>query len=112
MDGSEGGIVVVYVTAKQADAARIARELVERRVAACVNIVPEIRSIYRWDGKIEDDAEALLVVKTSGSAFDRLQAAVLELHPYSVPEILALPALRAHAPYAEWIHRMVGGAAP
>jgi periplasmic divalent cation tolerance protein len=96
--------LVVLVTAPSAErAAEIARALVEERLAACGNVVPGLRSIYRWEGKIEDEPEALLVLKTTRGRFDALRARVLALHPYQVPEVLALPVEAGSAPYLAWI---------
>jgi periplasmic divalent cation tolerance protein len=98
------GAAVVFVTCPSAEkAAEIARALVEERLAACGNVVSAIRSIYRWEGKVEDDAEALLVLKTAWDRFEALRARVLELHPYEVPEVIALPVEAGHAPYLAWI---------
>jgi periplasmic divalent cation tolerance protein len=96
--------LVVLVTAPTAEkAAEIARALVEERLAACGNVVPGLRSIYRWEGKVQDDAEALLVLKTARDRFDALRARVLALHPYDVPEVIALPIEAGSAPYLAWI---------
>jgi periplasmic divalent cation tolerance protein len=96
--------VVVLVTTPTADrAAEIARALVEERLAACGNVVPGLRSIYRWEGKVQDDAEALLVLKTTRERFDALRERVLALHPYQVPEVIALRVEAGSAPYLAWI---------
>jgi periplasmic divalent cation tolerance protein len=96
--------LVVLVTAPTAEkAAEIARALVEERLAACGNVVPGLRSIYRWEGKVQDEAEALLVLKTARDRFDALRARVLALHPYDVPEVIALPVEAGSAPYLAWI---------
>jgi periplasmic divalent cation tolerance protein len=98
------GAVVVLVTCPSAEkAAEIARALVEERLAACGNVVPAVRSIYRWEGKVQDGAEALLVLKTARDRFEALRARVLELHPYEVPEVIALPVEAGHSPYLDWI---------
>src|SRR5687767_1920038 len=91
-------ILVVYVTAPDKVAPTIARHVVEKQLAACVNIVP-VRSIYRWQGDLQDDVEALLIVKTTRARFDALREGILQVHPYEVPEIIALPIEAAHAPY-------------
>ncbi|MGC4115553.1 MAG: divalent-cation tolerance protein CutA [Myxococcales bacterium] len=102
--GQQSGSVVVLVTAPTAEkAAEIARVVVEERLAACVNVVPALRSIYRWEGKVQDDAEALMVVKTQARTFERLRARIVSLHPYRCPEVLALPVVAGHAPYLEWL---------
>ena len=96
--------LVVLVTTPTAErAAEIARALVEERLAACGNVVPAIRSVYRWEGKIQDDQEALLVLKTTRERFEALRERVLSLHPYQVPEVIALPIEAGSAPYLAWI---------
>jgi len=96
--------LVVLVTAPSPEkAAEIARALVEERLAACGNVVPGLRSIYRWEGKVQDDAEALLVLKTTRGRFEALRDRVLALHPYEVPEVIALPVERGSDPYLAWI---------
>jgi periplasmic divalent cation tolerance protein len=101
--------LVVLVTAPTAErAAELARALVEERLAACGNVVPAIRSIYRWEGKVQDEAEALLVLKTTRARFDALRARVLALHPYEVPEVVALAVDAGSAPYLAWIAAETG----
>jgi periplasmic divalent cation tolerance protein len=96
--------LVVLVTAPSSDeAARIARALVEERLAACGNVVPGLRSIYRWEGKVEDEAEALLLLKTTRERFPVLRDRVLALHPYQVPEVLALPVEAGSERYLAWL---------
>jgi periplasmic divalent cation tolerance protein len=96
--------LVVLVTAPSPDqAAEIARALVEERLAACGNVVPAIRSIYRWEGKVHEEAEALLVLKTTRGRFEALRDRVLALHPYDVPEVIALPVEAGNAAYLAWI---------
>ncbi len=100
----QGDHLVVFITTPTPEvAAQIARALVEERLAACGNVVPGLRSIYRWDGKIHDDAEALLVLKSTRDRFEALRERVLALHPYEVPEVIALPIEAGSAPYLEWI---------
>ena len=96
--------IVVYITAPNEDAAAvIAHALVEQKLAACVNIVRHVRSIYSWQGKIEDDTEVLMIVKTRKQHFDALSEKVKELHSYDVPEIIAMPILKGSADYLKWI---------
>jgi periplasmic divalent cation tolerance protein len=91
--------LVVLVTAPSAEkAAELARTLVEERLAACGNVVPGLRSIYRWEGQVQDEPEALLVLKTTRSRFEALRERVLALHPYEVPEVIALPVEVGSAP--------------
>ena len=104
------GRIVVFVTAPGAeDASRIGRALVEEGLCACANVVGSIRSIYRWEGEVRDDAEALLVLKTRDALFARLEARVRELHSYDVPEIIALPITAGSEPYLLWIDDMTAG---
>ena len=103
-DLAEDKYLAVFVTvANQDDAQRIARDLVEQRLAACGNILGQVRSIYRWQGRIEDEAEVMLVLKTRVTLFEALRQRVVELHGYEVPEIIALPVEAGHAPYLDWI---------
>jgi periplasmic divalent cation tolerance protein len=97
-------VILVLVTAPSADkAAELARALVEEQLAACGNIIPGLRSIYRWQGQLHDDAEVLLLLKTRAALFERLRARVVELHPYEVPEVLRVDIADGHAPYLAWV---------
>jgi periplasmic divalent cation tolerance protein len=99
--------VAVFMTvSNEDDASVIARALVEERLAACVNIIKGVRSIYRWEGKIEDDQEVIMVAKTERSLFEPLEKRVKELHSYSVPEIIALPIVKGLKDYLDWIGDM------
>ncbi len=96
--------LVVLVTAPTAEqATELARALVEERLAACGNVLPGVRSVYRWEGSVREDAEALLVLKTSRARFEALRDRVLALHPYQVPEVLALPVEAGGAAYLAWL---------
>jgi periplasmic divalent cation tolerance protein len=103
MPQETGALVVLVTTPTPERAAEIARALVEERLAACGNVVPAIRSIYRWEGKVQDDGEALLVLKTTRARFEALRDRVLALHPYQVPEVIALPVEAGSAAYLAWI---------
>jgi periplasmic divalent cation tolerance protein len=81
----------------------IARTLVEARLAACVNLLPAVQSIYRWQGQIEEATEITLLIKTTSQQVDSLQKAIVKLHPYDVPEIIATPIVAGYAPYLQWI---------
>ncbi|VAX26700.1 hypothetical protein MNBD_NITROSPIRAE02-772 [hydrothermal vent metagenome] len=95
---------VVFITAPdEEEAVRIARTIVEERLAGCVNIVKGIRSIYSWEGKVEDEHEVLMVVKTRRDIFTVLEKRVKELHSYSVPEIILLPIMEGSPEYLEWL---------
>jgi len=95
---------VVLVTAPDLDtAAALARTLVEERLVACANLVPGVRSIYRWEGRIQDDAEVLLVAKTGAARCDALAARVRDLHPYELPEVVVLPVSGGSRDYLDWV---------
>ncbi len=97
-------VVAVLVTVPEAGkAAELARALVEERVVACGNVLPGVRSIYRWEGRIQDEAEVLLVLKTTRRRIPDLLARVRALHPYEVPEILALPVEAGNEAYLGWV---------
>ena len=99
--------LVVFVTSgSEEEALKIAHALVEERLAACVNLVSPIRSIYRWEGKICDEKEWLLVMKTHMGRFDALEKRVKALHSYSVPEIIALPIVTGSPSYLNWLKEM------
>jgi periplasmic divalent cation tolerance protein len=98
------GARVVLVTAPSPDAgAALGRVLVDERLAACVNVIPGLTSIYRWQGEREEASECLLVIKTDETRYAELERRVLELHPYTVPEVLALPVERGAPAYMEWL---------
>ena len=99
-------VVVVLSTMPPAAAEGLAETLVGERLAACVNLVGPVRSIYRWDGAVQKDEEILAVIKTTAARYDALAARLRELHPYQVPEIVALPVGAGHAPYLEWVRTM------
>jgi len=95
--------LVVLVTASSVDEARqIARGLLESRLAACVNVVP-VESLFRWEGALQQETEALMIIKTRAGVFDRLAQAIKAAHSYDVPEIIALPIAAGSAEYLKWI---------
>ncbi|MGE0869705.1 MAG: divalent-cation tolerance protein CutA [Kofleriaceae bacterium] len=99
---------IVISTFPTADkAAEIARVLVDEQLAACVNVVPQIRSIYRWQGAVQDDVEALALIKTTDASVAALTQRLLELHPYDVPEVIALPISAATPAYGAWLRDSV-----
>jgi periplasmic divalent cation tolerance protein len=101
-DSSE--LRVAFATAPDADvAARIARTLVEERLVACANLVANVRSIYRWQGNVEDEAEVMMVLKTRADRIDALAERLRALHPYAVPELVVLPIEDGLAPYLDWL---------
>ncbi|HXJ92242.1 MAG TPA: divalent-cation tolerance protein CutA [Terriglobia bacterium] len=96
--------IVILVTAPSLKEARkIARNLVEERLAACVNVTPPVESIYRWQGKIENGRERLLVIKTAREIFAEVEAAIRKLHSYTNPEILCLPIIDGSRDYLDWL---------
>lgn len=105
---AENVVVVLVTCSTMDDATRIARHVVEGRKAACVNILPQGRSIYRWEEEVHDDPEMLLLIKTTAEHFEALSSAVREVHPYSVPEIIALPVTDGYDGYLRWVMENVG----
>ncbi len=96
--------IIVFCTTPGKDSAeKIARSLVEKRLAACANIVDNITSIYRWKGEICRDDEAMLLIKTTADAYEALEKEIKARHPYDTPEIVALPLLKGSAEYLKWI---------
>ena len=104
-DGEPGAAArIVLITAPDVERARaLARSLVGARLAACVNVVPGLTSVYRWEGAVQEDAEALLVVKTTAGRLPELTRRVLREHPYDVPEIVALRPAEVEARYLAWL---------
>ena len=96
-------LVVLVTCPTRAVARRIATALVTRRLAACVNVMPVVHSIYRWQGKVERAQEALLLIKTSTRRFAQAKRVVLALHPYEVPEVVALRLVDGHPAYLRWV---------
>jgi len=98
--------IVALMTAPDSQVAeRIARVLVDEQLAACVNILPGLRSLYRWEGKLCDETEVLCIAKTRLELFPALGERIAALHPYQVPEIIALPLVSASVPYLAWVMR-------
>jgi len=96
-------LIVLVTTPNAEEAARIADLLVSERLAACVNVVPGIESIYRWEGKVTRDQEALMIIKTTGERYDELERRVKEIHSYSTPEVVALKIERGSEQYLNWL---------
>jgi len=96
--------LLVFTTLPTADkAAEIAKVLVEEKLVACVNVLPAVRSIYRWQGKLHDENEVLVLLKTRAEHLERLKLRLLEVHPYELPEVLAVPIESGYQPYLEWL---------
>ena len=96
--------LVIYSTCPNKEVAvQIAETLVERQLAACVNLLPRVQSIYRWKGQIEHDEEIMLMIKSDSAHFDALKEAVIRLHPYELPEIIGVPVEAGHPEYLAWI---------
>lgn len=104
-------VLIVYCTLPAGDdrSAALCRALVEESLVACVNLLPEIRSIYRWQGQVCEDAEMLAIMKTTTARFEALRARILALHPYQCPEIIAVPLGAGHEPYLAWVREMTAG---
>lgn len=101
-------IIVITVTTPPDLAHDIARKLVDERLAACVNIIPEVTSVYRWQDKIEEDQECMLQVKTTATLFEAVNHSVREVHPYAVPEILSVTTDKGFESYLRWVKETVG----
>ncbi len=101
--------ILVFITAPdEEEAAKISRALVGARLAGCVNIIKGIRSIYRWQGEVEDGGEVLMIAKTRRELFDTLVKKVKELHSYTVPEVIAVPIVEGSADYLGWLREVTG----
>ena len=105
------GITLVYMTAgNKEEAATIGKALVEANLAACVNIIDPMMSIYRWEGKLQEDQETILIAKTTQEKIERLKKAVVSLHSYDCPCILVVPVSGGHTPFINWIMEQVHSA--
>jgi periplasmic divalent cation tolerance protein len=96
-------IVVLSTCGSEEEGARIAKRMVDEHLAACVNLIPRIRSFYRWQGKVEDATESLLIIKTSRDRFPALRTALEAAHSYELPEVLALPIVDGSPNYLAWL---------
>ena len=96
-------VIVLTTTGAGFDAQALARSLVEARLAACVNIIDRVQSVYRWEGQVQNDAEQLLVIKTSSERVEALREALLRQHPYEVPEFVVLPLSETSEAYGAWL---------
>ena len=98
-----GVLLVLCTCPDEAAAAALGRLLVERRLAACVNVHGGVRSIYRWNGKVDEDSEALMVIKTTKTRYADVERLIIEQHPYELPEIIAVPIEQGFKQYMAWI---------
>lgn len=96
-------LVVLTTLPDRGAATTLARELVERRLAACVNVMAECTSIYRWQGAVQEAQEVPLLIKTRAVLYDQLESAINELHPYDLPEIIAVPVVQGLDEYLQWV---------
>ncbi len=102
--------ILVFSTFPDAETARrVGRELIQHKLAACVNLLPDIESIYRWKGAIESATEVLLLIKSTRWKYQLLEAKILELHPYEVPEIISVRLDSGNIPYLRWIEESLNG---
>jgi len=102
-------IMAVLSTVPDSEIAqRIATALVEERLAACANVLEGVTSFYRWKGSVQREREVLMVLKTTSDMVDRLRSRLVDLHPYEVPEVLAIDIREGHGPYLDWIRSVVG----
>lgn len=100
-------IIVLSNCGSEEEARRVARSLVEARLAACVNIVPGVQSIFHWQGAVQEEAEWMLIIKSTRSLFEGLRAELRKIHSYQTPEVLAAPVIDGDAEYLEWIDREI-----
>jgi len=107
-DEADEAVVVLATFPSEDLAAEVARTVVEERLAACASLVPRVRSIYRWQGAIQDDAETLAMIKSTRGRVAALAARIAALHSYAVPEVIALSIVDGHAPYLAWLREAVG----
>ncbi len=105
---SEKAIVVLVTAPSHSDAADIAKTIVSEKLAACVNLIPHIRSIFYWEDKVQDESETLMLIKTTQNLFDTLKKRIIMTHPYSVPEIISIEIQDGNAEYLNWIFETVG----
>jgi periplasmic divalent cation tolerance protein len=104
VSASTPAVRLVYVTTKNAEEARaIAEDLLERRLVACANILPQMQSIYRWNGKIQNDSESVLILKTPASQVEQVTLAIKKLHSYEIPCVLSIPIESGSVEYLAWI---------
>jgi len=99
-------IVVLVTTSSEEEATALGKMLVEHRLVACVNVLPKVKSIFQWDGKISEEEECLMILKTRKPLFKALEKMIIAQHSYDVPEIIALPIVEGSPSYLSWVHDM------
>lgn len=105
---TKGEMIIVFVTVPGLrEGNRISRAILTSRLAACVNVIPGVQSMYRWKGKIVQEKEAMLVLKTTRLQYRKLEQKIKELHPYEMPEVIAIPLVYGSFQYIEWVRREV-----
>jgi len=103
------GEILILTTVDTAELGRsIASALVEAGLAACVNLIPQVRSVYRWEGEVHDEPELLLLIKTAGAQFEAVRRRIREMHSYQVPEIIAVPIVAGDVDYLAWLRQQAG----
>jgi periplasmic divalent cation tolerance protein len=102
------GLLVITTLPNADAAAELAKNVVGERLAACANLIPALRSIYKWQGKVQDENEVLVLFKTRQEHYENLKSRILELHPYEVPEVLAIPVEQGYAAYLDWLAAETG----
>jgi len=101
---SKDNVILIIITVPDAKSAnKISAMLVEQRLAACVNTITGVTSLYRWEGELNSDEELILLVKTASDNFDKISMAVKSIHPYDLPEIIAVPVVAGFSPYLKWV---------
>jgi len=100
----QSALVMFVTVSSEKEALRIGRRLVEAGVVACVNVLPHIRSLFRWEGKVSDEPEVLMILKTRASLFQDIKMTIKAIHSYSVPEIIALPIVQGSEDYLHWLY--------
>jgi periplasmic divalent cation tolerance protein len=100
-------IVILSTTGSEDEASKIAEHLVSNRLAACVNIIPSITSVYRWKGEMNSDREILMIIKTDASRFEEIKTALRSMHSYETPELIAIPIQQGLQQYLDWIAESV-----
>jgi periplasmic divalent cation tolerance protein len=102
------GLLVITTLPNADAAAELAKNVVGERLAACANLIPALRSIYKWQGKVQDENEVLVLFKTRQQHYENLKSRILELHPYQLPEVLAIPVEQGYAAYLDWLAAETG----